>query len=153
MEYPEISPILVTGGTGTLGRLVIPRLRDAGYDVRVLSRRTHEATDGVQFVTGDLAKDEGIEAALKGTRIIIHCAGTAKGDEKTTRHLVHAASRAGISHLVYISVVGADRIPVTGGIDRALFGYFEAKLAAERVVAESGLPWTTLRATEFHDAF
>lgn len=153
MEYPEISPILVTGGTGTLGRLVIPRLRDAGYDVRVLSRRTHEATDGVQFVTGDLAKDEGIEAALKGTRIIIHCAGSAKGDEKTTRHLVHAASRAGISHLVYISVVGADRIPVTGGIDRALFGYFEAKLAAERVVAESGLPWTTLRATQFHDTF
>jgi uncharacterized protein YbjT (DUF2867 family) len=54
---------------------------------------------------------------------------------------------------VYISVVGADRIPVTSGIDRALFGYFEAKRAAERVVAESGLPWTTLRSTQFYDAF
>ena len=54
-------------------------------------------------------------------------------------------------HLVYISVVGADRIPVTSGIDRAMFGYFGSKLGAERVVADSGLPWTTLRATQFHD--
>src|SRR5207248_4583749 len=47
--------------------------------------------------------------------------------------------------------IGVDRIPVVSGIDRTLFGYFGAKLAAERVVAESGLPWTTLRATQFHD--
>ena len=54
---------------------------------------------------------------------------------------------------MYISVVGADRIPVVSGVDRAMFGYFASKLAAERVVAESGLPWTTLRATQFHDLF
>ena len=53
--------------------------------------------------------------------------------------------------LVYISVVGADRIPVVSRVDRAMFGYFASKLAAERVVADSGLPWTTLRATQFHD--
>jgi uncharacterized protein YbjT (DUF2867 family) len=52
---------------------------------------------------------------------------------------------------VYISVVGADRIPVVSRADRVMFGYFGYKLAAERVVAESGLPWTTLRATQFHD--
>jgi uncharacterized protein YbjT (DUF2867 family) len=52
---------------------------------------------------------------------------------------------------VYISVVGADRVPLTSGIDRAMFGYFGSKLGAERVVADSGLPWTTLRATQFHD--
>jgi uncharacterized protein YbjT (DUF2867 family) len=52
---------------------------------------------------------------------------------------------------VYISVVGDDRIPVESGVDRAMFGYFAAKLAAERVVAGSGLPWTTQRATQFHD--
>ena len=52
---------------------------------------------------------------------------------------------------MYISVVGADRIPVVSGVDRAMFGYFASKLAAERVVADSGLPWTTLRATQFHD--
>jgi uncharacterized protein YbjT (DUF2867 family) len=52
---------------------------------------------------------------------------------------------------VYISVVGADRIPVVSGVDRAMFGYFAAKRAAERVVADSGLPLTLMRATQFHD--
>jgi uncharacterized protein YbjT (DUF2867 family) len=102
-------------------------------------------------MTGDLATGEGIEAAVEGAEIIVHLAGSAKGDEDKARHLVRAASRAGTRHLVYISVVGADRIPIASGIDRAMFGYFAAKLAAERVVADSGLPWTTLRATQFHD--
>src|SRR5258708_9375330 len=153
VEQPVASPILLTGGTGTLGRLVVPLLRDAGYDVRVLSRYTHEATPGIEFMTGDLAKNEGIDAAVKGTEIIVHCGGSAKGDQDKTRNLVRAASQSGTSHLVYISVVGADRIPVVSGVDRAMFGYFEAKLAAGQIVANSGLPWTTLRATQFHDAF
>ena len=145
------SPILVTGGTGTLGRQVVPRLREAGCDVRVLSRRTCEAADGIEYVTGDLLKDEGTQAAVNGAGIIVHCAGGAKGDDEATRNLVRAASLAGTQHLVYISVVGADRIPIVSGIDRAMFGYFGFKLAAERAVADSGLPWTTLRATQFHD--
>jgi nucleoside-diphosphate-sugar epimerase len=73
--------ILVTGGTGTLGRLVVPRLRDAGCKVRVLSRRSREAEEGIEFVTGDLATGEGIEAAVEGAEIIVHCAGSSKGDE------------------------------------------------------------------------
>jgi uncharacterized protein YbjT (DUF2867 family) len=152
------SPILVTGGTGTLGRQVVPRLRDAGYDVRVLSRPSHKGAEGttedgegIEFMTGDLATGEGIQAAVQGTETIVHLAGTAKGDEDKARHLVRAAQRAGAQHLVYISVVGADRIPVTSGIDRAMFGYFASKRAAEQVIADSGLPWTTLRATQFHD--
>src|SRR4030095_1194987 len=142
---------LVTGGTGTLGRLVVPRLHDAGYDVRVLSRQGRDGGGDIEFLTGDLASGVGIEAAVQGAEIILHCAGTKKGDEEKARRLVQAASRAGTRHLVYISVVGADRIPISSGIDRAMFGYFESKLAAERVVADSGLPWTTLRATQFHD--
>jgi uncharacterized protein YbjT (DUF2867 family) len=147
------APVLVTGGTGTLGRLVVPRLRDAGYDVRVLSRHSPEggAGGGVGHVAVDLATGEGVDAAVAGAETVVHLAGSSKGDGGKARHLVEAASRAGAQHLVYISVVGADRIPVTGGIDRAMFGYFESKLAAERVVAGSGLPWTTLRATQFHD--
>jgi uncharacterized protein YbjT (DUF2867 family) len=147
------SPILVTGGTGTLGRLMVPRLRDAGYDLRVLSRHRpgDGEGDGVEHVTGDLATGEGIDAAVEGAEVVVHLAGSSKGDEAKARHLVEAASRAGTRHLVYISVVGADRIPVASGIDRAMFGYFESKLAAERLVADSGLPWTTLRATQFHD--
>ncbi len=146
------APILVTGGTGTLGRFVVPRLRDAGCDVRVLSRRRRDAGDGIEFLTGDLATGEGIERAVDGAETILHCAGSAKGDEEKARNLVRAAARAGTAHLVYISVVGADRIPVVSGADRAMFGYFASKLGAERVVAGSGVPWTTLRATQFHDA-
>jgi uncharacterized protein YbjT (DUF2867 family) len=145
------SPILVTGGTGTLGRLVVRRLRDAGSNLRVLSRRSHDSGDGIEFVTGDLATGEGIEAAVDGAGTIAHLAGSAKGDEVKARNLLRAASRAGAAHLVYISVVGADRIPIDGPVDRAMFGYFGSKLAAERIVADSGLPFTTLRATQFHD--
>jgi uncharacterized protein YbjT (DUF2867 family) len=147
----EETATLVTGGTGTLGRLVVPMLRDAGCKVRVLTRRRREAGEGIEFVTGDLATSEGIEAAVEGAEIIVHCAGSAKGDEDKALNLVRAASRAEVRHLVYISVVGADRIPVVSGVDRAMFGYFASKLAAERVVADSGLPWTTLRAAQFHD--
>jgi uncharacterized protein YbjT (DUF2867 family) len=146
------SPVLVTGGTGTLGRLVIARLRDAGCDVRVLSRRHHEGIDGIEFVTGDLATGEGIEAAVDGAETIVHCAGSSKGDEDKARNLVRAASPAGAAHLVYISVVGADRVPIVSRVDRAMFGYFGSKLAAERIVADSGLPFTTLRSTQFQDS-
>jgi uncharacterized protein YbjT (DUF2867 family) len=145
------SPILVTGGTGTLGRHVVRRLRDAGRDVRVLSRSSREAEDGVGFVTGDLATGGGIEAAVDGVGTIVHLAGSAEGDEDKARNLVRAALRAGAPHLVYISVVGADRIPVESGLDRNMFGYFASKRAAEKVIADSGLPWTTVRATQFHD--
>ncbi|HVC82545.1 MAG TPA: NAD(P)H-binding protein [Chloroflexota bacterium] len=147
-----ISPILVTGGTGALGSLVVRRLRNAGYAVRVLSRHSRTSEEaGIEFVTGDLAKGEGIELAVAGVAIIMHCAGNATGNEEQTRNLVQVASRVGARHLVYISVVGADRIPVGSAIDRALAGYFTSKLAAERVVTESGVPWTTLRATQFYD--
>ena len=146
------SPLLITGGTGTLGRLVAPLLRDAGCNLRVLSRTSHESADGVEFMTGDLSTGEGIEAAVKDVGTIVHLAGSAKGDEAKTRNLVRAASQAGAKHLVYISVVGAERIPVVSGIDRTMFGYFAAKRAAEKVVEDSGLPWTTLRATQFHDS-
>lgn len=148
--------ILVTGGTGTLGRHVVARLRDAGREVRVLSRHAHNDgignEEGIEFVVGDLATGAGIDAAVDGAEIIIHCAGSAKGDGDKALHLVQAAARAGsIRHLVFISVVGADKVPVVSGVDRAMFGYFASKRAAERVVADSGLPWTTLRATQFYD--
>src|SRR5918998_3954084 len=146
------SPILVTGGTGTLGRFVVRRLHAAGYDLRVLSRRSHEAKDGIEFMTGDLATGEGIEPAVDGVETIVHLAGSAKGDEDKTRNLVRAASsQRRLPHLVYISVVGAERIPIDSRVDRAMFGYFASKRAAEKVVENSGVPWTTLRATQFHD--
>ena len=141
--------ILVTGGTGTLGQPVVRRLRDSGASVTVLSRHPREAADGVSYVAGDLSSGEGIEAALRGAEVIVHCAGSSRGDEQKTRTLVGAAKDA--QHIVLISVVGADRVPQAGVVDRALFGYYGMKLATERVVEQSGIGWTTLRATQFHD--
>jgi uncharacterized protein YbjT (DUF2867 family) len=80
----------------------------------------------------------------------VHCAGSAKGDGEKARHLV-AALPPGVRHLVYISVVGADRVPIESPVDRAMFGYYGAKLEGEQAVADSGAPWTILRATQFHD--
>jgi uncharacterized protein YbjT (DUF2867 family) len=145
----------VTGGTGNLGRRVVPRLCDAGRKVRVLSRRVHGSTPGVEYVVGDLEKDDGVEAAVEGARIVVHCAGTGRigADTAQIRNLVRAAKAAGVQHLLNISVVGSDRIPVVEGLDRALFAYFESQLAVERGIAESGVPWTNLRATQFYDGF
>ena len=159
------SPILVTGGTGTLGRQVVSRLQEAGHEVRVLSRRSRGSQDspvsqdrsvsqdrpvsqdgpvsqhGPVFATGDLATGEGLSAAVRGVGTIVHCASNRKGDAEATRNLVQAAQQES-PHLVYISIVGVDRFPR---------GYFKAKLAAEGVIADSGLPWTTLRATQFYE--
>lgn len=145
-------PILVTGGTGTLGRRLVPRLKHAGREVRVLTRRDRADEAGVRYLTGDLASGTGIEPAVDGVAAIVHCAGGNTGDDALTRTLVRAVrARGGSPHLVYISVIGADRVPIDSAVDRNMFGYFGSKLATERVVAESGLPWTTLRAAQFHD--
>ena len=136
------SPILVTGGTGTLGGHVLPLLRASGHDVRVLTRRARPATDGVEYVTGDLLKGEGVEAAVDGVATVLHLAGGPKRDDEATRTLVRAASRAGVRHFLYISVIGADRVPLA---------WMRTKLESERAVSDSGIPWTTLRAAQFHD--
>ena len=147
--------ILVTGGTGGLGPRVVPRLRAAGRNVRVLSRHRHDSADSIEYVTGDLTKDEGVAAAVEGAEIVLHCAGTGriKDDTAQARNLVRAAQRAGVPHILNISVVGADRIPVKTVMDRSMFAYFAAQRAVEVVIEESGLPWTNLRATQFYDGF
>ncbi|ADD39947.1 SDR family oxidoreductase [Stackebrandtia nassauensis] len=135
--------ILVTGGTGTLGRLVTPLLRDTGARLRVLSRGSRATEPGVEHVTGDLLKNEGLTAAVAGVDTILHLAGGAKGDAEATANLVRAAHRAGtVRHLVHISVIGADRMPLA---------WFANQRGAEQAVTESGLPWTMLRAAQFHD--
>ncbi|HUZ89083.1 MAG TPA: NAD(P)-binding oxidoreductase [Candidatus Acidoferrales bacterium] len=147
--------ILVTGGTGGLGHRMLPRLRAAGRDVRVLSRSHHDSADGIEYVSGDLTKGEGVAAAVEGAEIVLHCAGTGriKDDTAQARNLVRAAQRAGVAHILNISVVGADRIPVKTVMDRSMFAYFAAQRAVEVVIEESGLPWTNLRAAQFHDGF
>ncbi|MEU2895429.1 NAD(P)H-binding protein [Streptomyces sp. NPDC088106] len=132
-----MTTILVTGGTGTLGRHLTERLRAAGHEVRVLSR--HAQPYAVDLREGG----SGLDAAVTGVDTVVHCATSPRGgDEKAARNLVAAARRAGVGHLVYISIVGVDRVP---------YGYYTSKLAVERLIEDSGIGWTVLRATQFHD--
>lgn len=137
-------PILVTGGTGTLGRPLVTKLLADGADVRVMSRRPRPEGDDrpCGWAEADLVTGRGLDEAVSGVATIVHCATTVRKDVAVTRKLVEAARRAGQPHLVYVSIVGIDQVP---------FSYYRAKLAAERVVEESELPWTVLRATQFHD--
>jgi uncharacterized protein YbjT (DUF2867 family) len=142
-----MATILVTGGTGTLGRRLVPRLLAAGSDVRVLSRRPRRDGDpaGVDWAVGDLHAGSGLADAVRGAAVIVHCASDfrrPRRDLPAARNLIAAASAQGSPHLVYMSIVGVDRLPT---------GYYQVKLEIERLVENSGLPWTILRATQFHD--
>ncbi|MFI2612377.1 SDR family oxidoreductase [Kitasatospora sp. NPDC018619] len=135
--------VLVTGATGTLGREVARLLVARGVAVRGLSRRVRSGGDGVAWVVGDLVSGAGTAEALAGVDVVVDCATTQrKADLEAVGTLVARAREAGVRHLVYVSIVGIDRVPI---------GYYRTKLACERVVRESGLGWTVLRATQFHD--
>lgn len=132
-----MTTMLVTGGTGTLGRLVTERLRADGHEVRVLSRRSLPYAVDLREGGG------GVDAAVSGVDTFVHCASTPRGgDEQAAAHLISAAHRAGVGHLLFISIVGVDRVPL---------GYYRTKRAVERQIERSGLGWTVLRTTQFHD--
>lgn len=128
---------LITGGTGHLGRFTVPMLAAAGHDVRVLSR-----TAGAEHVVADLSTGAGLPGALDGVGTVVHLAttGSAK-DSAQTRRLIDAARAASVGHLVFISIVGVDRIP---------FAYYTDKVVSERLIEQSGMEYTILRATQFH---
>jgi uncharacterized protein YbjT (DUF2867 family) len=143
-----VSKILVTGGTGTLGRAVVARLLAHHHLVRLLSHRASSAAPpGVEVYAGDLADGTGLAEAVAGMDAIIHCASNSREDRyqtdiEGTRALVQAASAHGKPHLVYISIVG---------IDRSTYAYYQAKYQAEQLIEQGHLPWTILRTTQFHD--
>lgn len=131
-----MTTVLVTGGTGTLGRRIVAHRPD----VRVLSRRA-----GNGAVVGDLVKGTGIDEALAGVDVVLHCAsGQARGaDPAGTRTLIEACRKSDRRPtLIYVSIVGIDRVPMP---------YYADKLESERLLEASALPWTILRATQFHD--
>jgi uncharacterized protein YbjT (DUF2867 family) len=136
------SEILVTGGSGSLGSRVVDRLRYPGREVRALSRSGRPGT-----VQGDLLTGEGLKDAVKGVDVIVHCASsptkTRQIDVEGTERLLRAAAREGVSHFVFISIVGVDRNPY--------YPYYRMKLEVERIIERSPAPWTILRATQFHE--
>jgi uncharacterized protein YbjT (DUF2867 family) len=139
--------ILVTGGTGVLGREIVEAAEAAGHTVRVGSRgpRRPAIPPEREWAVMDLASGSGIDEAVAGVDAVIHAASDPKrsqaADVDGTRALVDASRRSGVRHVVYVSIVGIDRIPAR---------YYQHKLAAEAIVSEGGVPCSILRATQFH---
>jgi len=132
--------VAVAGGTGLTGRHVVEQLTAAGHEPVVLSRSA-----GVDLVTG-----AGLDAALTGVDATIDVSNvtTMKRDEavgffeRAGRRLLDAAARAGVRHHVVLSIVGIDRVST---------GYYQGKLRQEELVRDGAVPWTVLRATQFHE--
>lgn len=141
-----MSEVLVTGGTGSLDRNVISRLLDKHHRVRLLSHHGQLDTPSpVQVMPGDLTSGAGLLTATAGVDAIFHCASNFSDPQGTdiagTRALLEAASANGAPHIFFVSIVG---------VDRTLYGYYRAKREAELLIERAGLPWTILRATQFH---
>jgi uncharacterized protein YbjT (DUF2867 family) len=127
---------------------LVRQLGAAGYRVRVMSRRPRpaEVSAEVEWAQAQLEQGTGLAAAVAGVDVIIHAASspfrhTQQVDVEGTHKLLAQARAAGVGHVVYISIVGIDRVP---------FSYYRYKLAAEQVIAASGVPWSIQRATQFH---
>jgi uncharacterized protein YbjT (DUF2867 family) len=138
------STVLVTGATGTLGHRVVGGAIEAGHKVRALSRKPRVGYTGVHWAQGDLLSGAGIDAALDGIDTVIHCAtqGTRGKDVVSATNLISAARRARTNNIIYVSIVGVDRIPLP---------YYKAKLRVEELLTASDLGHTTIRVTQFHD--
>ena len=136
--------VLVTGGTGVLGKGVVSRLQES-HIVRVMSHRPG-SQKGVEWARADLLSGVGLKEAVRGTDMVVHAASspqreTYQVDVLGTKKLLEEAKQAGVGQFFYISIVGIDRIP---------YAYYRHKLAAEQLVKQSGLAWSILRATQFH---
>ena len=132
--------IAIAGGTGTVGTHVVDVARERGHEVVVLSR-----SNGVDLVTG-----AGLDIALRGVDVVIDVASTmtqsADESEKffggVTRNLLAAEKTAGVPHHVALGIVGSLDAP---------YGYYAGKKVQEELVSEGIVPWTILRATQFHE--
>lgn len=132
--------VAVAGGTGVLGRFVAQALQAQGHEPVLLAR-----TKGANLLTGD-----GVREAVEGCGIVIDASNVATARKKVavefftaaTRNLIDAGRAAGVVHHVAVSIVGIDRVG---------FGYYAGKLAQERLLADSPVPATVLRATQFHE--
>ncbi|TAP44598.1 SDR family oxidoreductase [Arthrobacter sp. S39] len=142
--------ILVVGGTGRLGRALVPLLVDAGHPVRVMARGSSQpfpdtAGDGVELLRGDLASEADCREAVSGCNAVVFAAsgfGIKDSDPRTVDRdgairLVRAAAAAGVEHLVMMSMHGA---APDGPID-----FLRCKAAAEESVRTSGMEWTIIR--------
>ena len=140
--------IMVLGGRGLLGSAVVAQLTARGHEV-VVSGRTPPVDRALEFRAVDLRTGEGLEQALAGIDVLVDASNSPVSAGPARRQLVDgtadllaAARKAGtVSHYVGVSIVGCDRVPLA---------YYRAKSAQEQVVADGQVPWSLLRATQFH---
>src|SRR5689334_13374738 len=131
--------ILIIGGTGLIGSKTVPILRQAGHEVVAASPKS-----GVNTITG-----EGVKEAVSGAQVVIDLANSPSFEDKAVleffqtsgRNLLAAEAAAGVRHHVALSIVGTDRSPENG--------YFRAKVAQEKLIRASGVPYTIIRSTQF----
>jgi uncharacterized protein YbjT (DUF2867 family) len=137
--------VAVVGGTGTLGAPVVRELLSRGATVRVLSRNATNVPAGAEHRRVDLTSGEGLAAALAGADAVIDAANSTKAAADVlvagTGRLLKAGAAAGVTHHLAISIVGIDQVPIK---------YYRAKLAQEEAIESGPLPFTILRATQFH---
>jgi uncharacterized protein YbjT (DUF2867 family) len=131
--------IVVIGGTGLIGSKTIPILRQGGHEVVAAAPNT-----GVNTITG-----EGLKEVMAGTQVVIDLANSPSWEDKAVleffetsgRNLLAAETAAGVRHHVAVSIVGTDRMPDNG--------YFRAKVAQEKLIETSSIPYTIIRSTQF----
>ena len=139
--------ILITGGTGHLGREFAQNALANGHRVRIVSRKPRPAgtPEGLDWARLDLGSGDGLGDALEGIEAVVHAASdprpSSRIDVAGTAKLAEISRDRAIEHFLYISIIGIDRIP---------FRYYKKKLEAERIVKESGVPYSILRAAQFH---
>ena len=137
--------IVVIGGTGLIGSKLVKNLNADGYDVMAAS-----PASGVNTLTS-----EGLDEVLKGAQVVVDVSNSPSFDEgpateffkTSTTNVLNAEKAAGVKHHVALSVVGTDRLAGGGGIG----GYFRAKLAQEKLISESSIPYSIVHATQFFE--
>jgi uncharacterized protein YbjT (DUF2867 family) len=138
MERDATMKIVIIGGTGLIGSKTVAILRQGGHEVLAASPNS-----GVNTITG-----EGVKEAVAGAQVVIDLANSPSFEEKAVleffetsgRNLLAAEAAAGVRHHVALSIVG---------IDRSDNGYFRAKVAQEKLIEASGIPYTVIRSTQF----
>src|SRR5262245_7350890 len=131
--------IVVIGGTGLIGSKTVAILRQRGHDVVAASPKS-----GINSITG-----EGLREAMAGAQVVIDLANSPSFEDKAVleffetsgRNLHATEAAAGVRHHVALSIVGTDRTPDNG--------YFRAKVAQEKLIKASGIPYTIIRSTQF----
>jgi uncharacterized protein YbjT (DUF2867 family) len=147
--------IAIAGGTGTLGRHVAAELAGRGHDVRVLSRLHQGVRGGVppeeqsrsRTYPVDLTTGAGLDDALAGCEVVVDASNDSSKNAAATlvggtRRLLAVGREAGVTHHLGVSIVGCELVPM---------GYFRVKAEQEEVVTVGTVPWTIVRATQFHE--